>query len=464
MKTYLHNTLSGEIELFTPIIENEVSMYHCGPTVYSRAHVGNMRAYIFADILKRFFLYKGFKVTQVINITDVGHLTDDADEGDDKIEKKAREESISAEDIIKDVTKHFFADLKSLNINTEETIFPKATEHIAEQIEMIQVLEKKGHVYKTSDGIYFDTSTFPTYGKLGNIDIENLKEGARVEINKEKKNSTDFALWKFSKTNENRQQEWESPWGVGFPGWHIECSAMSKKYLGNTFDIHTGGIDHIPVHHNNEIAQSESANEAPQANFWLHFKHILIDNQKISKSLKNDIYIDDLLNKNISPLVYKYWVLTADYKTQINFTWEALNASKTAFEKLVIQISNFENDGVINEEYKQRFLKLLSDDLNTPQGIALIWELMKNNNISEKDKRATILDFDKVLGLNLEAISNLASKIQINIPDSVQKLISDREIARNNNDFVKADALREMINDEGYDIKDTPEGSKISFI
>ncbi|MFA7194012.1 MAG: cysteine--tRNA ligase [Candidatus Paceibacterota bacterium] len=464
MKTYLHNTLSGEIELFEPIEKGVVSMYHCGPTVYSRAHIGNLRAYVFSDILKRYFLYQGFKVNQVINITDVGHLTDDNDDGEDKIEMKAREAKLSAQDIVEEVTKFFFNDLKSLNINTEGTLFPKASEHIPEQIQMIQVLEQKGHVYQTADGIYFDTSTYPPYGKLGNIDIENLKEGARVEINKEKRNPTDFALWKFSKPEDKRQQEWQSPWGIGFPGWHIECSAMSKKYLGETFDIHTGGVDHIPVHHNNEIAQSESANGKELANFWLHFKHILINNEKISKSLGNDVYIDDLLKKNISPLAYRYWLLTADYKTQINFTWEAVTASKTAFEKLVIQISNFDKGGEINSTYKERFLKLLSDDLNTPQAIALIWELLKNSAVSEKDKRATVLDFDKVLGLNLESIANLASKIQINVPDTIKNLIAERETARKNGDFIKADALREMIIDEGYDIKDTPEGPKISLV
>lgn len=463
MKIYLHNTLSGEIELFEPLKTGEVSMYHCGPTVYSKAHIGNMRAYVFSDILKRFFLYEGFKVNQVINITDVGHLTDDGDDGDDKIEKKAREAKLSAQDIVEEITKFFFKDLKSLNINTEGTLFPKASEHIKEQIEMIKVLEQKGHIYKTKDGIYFDTSTYPSYGKLGNIDIENLKEGARVEVNQEKRNPTDFAVWKFSSPKDKRQQEWESPWGTGFPGWHIECSAMSKKYLGETFDIHTGGVDHIPVHHNNEIAQSESANEKELANFWLHFKHILINNEKISKSLGNDIHIDDLLEKNISPLVYRYWLLTADYKTQINFTWEALNASKTAFEKLVVQISNFEDGGEVNKFYKEKFEKFLSDDLNTPQAIALIWELLKNQSVEEADKKATILDFDRVLGLNLEAISSLASKIQINIPPTVKALIEEREQARKNKDFVKSDALREMILDEGYDIKDTPEGPKISL-
>lgn len=464
MKIYLQNTLSGEIELFEPVVPGEVSMYHCGPTVYNRAHIGNMRAYVFADVLKRFFLYEGYKVNQVINITDVGHLTDDSDDGEDKVEKRAREAKLSAQDIVTEVTKQFFADLKSLNINTENTLFPKATEHIKEQIEMIEVLEKKGHTYTTSDGVYFNTETFPPYGKLGNIDIDNLKEGARVEKNLEKKNPTDFALWKFSKPEDKRQQEWESPWGKGFPGWHIECSAMSKKYLGDTFDIHTGGVDHIPVHHNNEIAQSESANEKAQANFWLHFKHILINNEKISKSLGNDVYIDDLLNKNISPLAYKYWLLTADYKTQINFTWDAVTASKTAFEKLLIQISNFEKDGTVNKTYKERFSKLLADDLNTPQAIALIWELMKNPDVTDADKRATILDFDKVLGLNMEAIASLASKIEINIPKHIQDLINEREIARKNKDFVKSDALREMILDEGYDVKDTPEGPKISLV
>lgn len=464
MKIYLHNTLSNEIELFDSINKGAVSMYHCGPTVYSRAHIGNLRAYVFADILKRLFLYQGYEVKQVINITDVGHLTSDEDDGEDKVEKKAREAKLSAQDIVDESTKYFFHDLKSLNINTVGTIFPKATEHIPEQIEMIKTLEEKGHTYQTSDGIYFDTSTYPPYGKLGNINIENLKEGARVEVNNEKRNHTDFALWKFSNPKDNRQQEWESPWGTGFPGWHIECSAMSKKYLGETFDIHTGGIDHVPIHHNNEIAQSESANGKEQANFWLHFKHILINGEKISKSLGNDIFIEDLLNKSISPLAYRYWLLTADYKTQINFTWEAVTASKTAYEKLIIQVASFEKDGETNKEYKQKFLKLINDDVNTPQAIALIWELLKNSNVPDKDKRATILDFDNVLGLNLESIASLASKIQIHAPPEVQKLIDEREAARKSHDFIKADALREMINDEGYDIKDTPEGPKLSLV
>lgn len=464
MNIFLRNTLSGEIELFTPINEGEVSMYHCGPTVYSRAHIGNLRAYIFADTLKRVFLYQGYKVNQIINITDVGHLTDDNDDGEDKVEKRAREASLRAQDITEEVTKIFFEDLKLLNINTDKTIFPKASEHINEQIEMIHVLEKQGHTYRTSDGIYFDTKTFPSYGKLGDINIENLKEGARIGVNKEKRNPSDFALWKFSNPDEKRQQEWNSPWGIGFPGWHIECSAMSKKYLGETFDIHTGGIDHIPVHHNNEIAQSESANKKIQANFWLHFNHILINGEKISKSLKNDIYLSDLLEKNISPLVYRYWLLTADYKTQINFTWDALKASKTAFEKLILQISQFEKDGLINLEYKNKFLKFINDDLNTAKAIALIWELLKDKNISEKDKRATIIDFDNILGLNIEAIVNLASKIEFQIPDNVKKLIEERELARKSGNFVKADALREMIMEEGFEIKDTPQGAKITKI
>jgi cysteinyl-tRNA synthetase len=464
MNIYFHNTLGGEIELFESIKKGEVSMYHCGPTVYSRAHIGNLRAYIFADTLKRLFLYEGYKVNQVINITDVGHLTDDRDAGEDKVEKKAREASLRAQDITSQITNTFFEDLKLLNINTTDTIFPKASEHIPEQIEMIQILEQRGHTYKTSDGIYFDTSTFLAYGDLGKINIENLKEGARIGINEEKKNPTDFALWKFSKPEEKRQQEWDSPWGVGFPGWHIECSAMSKKYLGETFDIHTGGIDHIPVHHNNEIAQSESANQKMQANFWLHFKHILINGEKISKSLGNDIYLSDLLEKNISPIVYRYWLLTADYKTQINFTWEALNASKTAFEKLAVLISQYEKGGEINSSYKEKFLKFINDDLNTAKSIALIWEIIKDKNISEKDKQATILDFDKVLGLNLEAISNLASKMQIIVPDSVKKLIEEREQARKSGDFIKADALREMIAEEGYEIKDTPTGTEIKHL
>ena len=302
MEIKLHNTLGNQKEEFKSIKSKAVHMYNCGPTVYSFAHIGNMRAYVFADILRKTLKYFGYEVKQVINITDVGHLTDESDTGNDKIEELAKKEKKTVTEIARFYEKAYLEDLKDLNINTQNTIFPRATEHITEQIEIIKILEEKGFAYQTTDGVYFNTSKFKDYGKLGNINIKEQKEGSRIEKNSEKRNPADFALWKFSpgagSGQSSRLQEWESPWGVGFPGWHIECSAMSQKYLGQPFDIHTGGIDHIPVHHNNEIAQSECAFGVPLANFWLHNEFLTIEGEKMSKSLKNTYTISDLKQMN----------------------------------------------------------------------------------------------------------------------------------------------------------------------
>ena len=334
---YLKNTLSGEKEEFVPIVPGLVTMYNCGPTVYNKVHIGNLRAYVFADTLRRVFEYNDYDVKQVINITDVGHLTDDedlSDRGEDKIEKSARAQGKSAQEIARAITKAFFNDLKSLNVEMDDITFPRATEYIKEQIAFIKTLEQKGYTYRTSDGIYFDTSLFKDYGKLGNIDIKGLQEGARIGKNSERKNITDFALWKFSKKDEKRQQEWDSPWGVGFPGWHIECSAMSRALLGAHFDVHTGGIDHIPIHHNNEIAQSVCATNKKFVNYWLHSAHLMLNGEKISKSLGNVLFLEDLHAKGFTSSMYRYWLLTAHYSTQVNFTWEALDAARTAFTNL----------------------------------------------------------------------------------------------------------------------------------
>jgi cysteinyl-tRNA synthetase len=466
MDIYLHNTYSGELEKFQPLEPGKVGMYHCGPTVYGKTHIGHARPYIFADVLRRLFEYNQYQVTQIINITDVGHLTDDGDAGDDKIEKYAREAKLRAQDVTNLYTEDFFKTLDALNILRAKISFPKATEHIQEQIDMITELEQKGATYKTSDGIYFDTSTFSAYGELGNIDLEHLKEGARIGVNTEKKNPSDFALWKFSdssfsKPDEKRQQEWDSPWGVGFPGWHIECSAMSRKYLGETFDIHTGGIDHIPVHHNNEIAQSETVTGKPQANIWMHVNHILINGEKISKSLKNSLYLEDLELRDISPLAYRYWILTADYKTLMNFTWDAVLGAKTAFEKLVMQLAKLPDGGTVHPAYHKQLTQLVSDDMGTPRAIAKTWELLKDQSVTPADKKATIFDIDQILGLNLEAISFLASDIQVEVPAHVQKLVTEREQARKANNYTKADALREMIQEAGFDVLDTPDGTSV---
>lgn len=461
---YLHNTYSGEVELFTPLTERHVGMYHCGPTVYGKSHIGHARPYVFADVLRRLFEYHGYTVTQVINITDVGHLTDDASDGEDKVEKFARESNQRAQDIAEHYTQDFFTLLDQLNVLRSRITFPKATDHIAEQLEMIQALEARGATYITSDGVYFDTSVFPSYGTLGNIDTEHLKEGARVDVNEEKRNATDFALWKFSKPEDKRQQEWESPWGIGFPGWHIECSAMSQKYLGTTFDIHTGGVDHIPVHHNNEIAQSETANGAPLANYWLHVNHVLINGEKISKSLGNGLYLDDLGEKNISPLAYRYWLLTADYKTLVNVSWDALTAAQTAFEKLVLQLGRLPDGGTPDKTYQQKLLLAVSDDVGTARTIAHIWELLKDTAVAPQNKKATIFDIDQILGLNLEALAFLAADIQnqVTVPPHVQKLITEREQARKSGNYTKSDALREMIREEGFEVLDGKNGPTVS--
>lgn len=315
---YLYNTLTKEKTEFTPLVPQKVRMYNCGPTVYNYAHIGNLRAFVFADTLRRVFEYNGYDIKQVMNLTDVGHLVSDEDEGEDKVEKRAKEESKKVSEIVDVVTKVFFDDLKKLDAYHKDTNFPKASDYIKEQIAFIESLSEKGYTYSTSDGVYFDTSKFKDYGKLGNIDIEGLKEGVRVETNKEKLNPTDFALWKFSRPDEKRQQEWESPWGVGFPGWHIECSALIMKHLGKQIDVHTGGIDHIPTHHNNEIAQTESITGTPLANNWLHSAHITVEGRKISKSLGNSILLRNIIDRGISPLAYRYWLLTVHYASQAN--------------------------------------------------------------------------------------------------------------------------------------------------
>lgn len=456
----LYNTLTRKKEAFEPLVEGHVSMYHCGPTVYNYAHIGNLRAYVFADTLRRMFEYENFKVKQVINITDVGHLTSDADEGEDKVERSAKREGKSVQEITSIYIRAFFHDMDMLNIKRADC-YPKATEHIPEQIALIKKLEAGGHTYPTSDGIYFDTSTFSAYGALARLDIEGLKEGARIEKNPEKRNATDFALWKFSpQDGAKREQEWESPWGIGFPGWHIECSAMSMKYLGETFDIHTGGIDHIPVHHTNEIAQSESATGKPFVNYWMHSGFVNVPEGRMAKSAENFIRLKTLVEKGISPLAYRYWLLTAHYTKTINFTEDAVGAAQTALEKLYRAVAGYEDGGTINSSYKKRFAGIVSDDLDTPRAIALVWELVKDDTISSADKKATLLDFDRVLGLDLTHAKKHTAEEPI--PDTILMLAKERETARTSGDFAKADEIRKKIADLGYEIRDTNAGASIN--
>lgn len=461
MEIYLNNTLSGKKEKFKPNKKGHLSIYSCGPTVYKPAQIGNLMSYIFADTIKRVFEFNDFKVKQVINITDVGHLTDDEDQGEDKVEKSAREENKTAKQITEEITDLFINDLKMLNIDVDEIKFPKATEYIKEQIEMVKKLEEDGFTYKISDGIYFDTSKLYKYGHLGGLNEKEEDAEHRVEENKEKKNLRDFALWKFSKPEDNRQQEWESPWGLGFPGWHLECSVMSEKLLGKNFDIHTGGIDHIPTHHNNEIAQSESANGTIHANFWLHHNHITIEGKKISKSLNNDVYLNELKDKNVSPAGYRYWTLIAHYKTQTNFTWKSVSATQSALNKLVSKLSSIDTPGSINEEYLNNFTKKINDDLNMPEAIALIWDLIKEKDINDQDKLATILKFDDVLGFDLKKLIRQYKDRTKNIPKDILVLVNQREEARENEDWNKADKLRDKIEKSGYTLKDTQNGPEI---
>lgn len=454
-KIYLTNSLTNKEEIFKSIKKNEVLMYHCGPTVYQKAHIGNLRAYVFADLLGRIFKFNKYKVKQVVNITDVGHLVSDNDHGEDKVEKSAKETGKTATEITEKYTEFFMEDIVKLNIRKNEITFPRATKYIKEQIEIIKILESKGVTYKTSDGVYYDTSKFNGYGILGNVKVEQQKAGARVEENQEKINPTDFALWKFSNQKEKRQQEWQSPWGIGFPGWHIECSAMSKELLGEKFDIHTGGVDHIQIHHNNEIAQSQMAFGNIQANYWLHHNHILINNQKMSKSIGNIIYLSDLEERKIDPIVYRYWLLTSHYSTLSNFTWESLGAAENAYKKLLNQFKDVEI-GKINQQTLDELTDTLNHDLDTPRTIAGIWKMIKDNKINKGDQLATILEIDNVLGLKIaEKITQNSQKTNLSdIPSDILEKAQKRHDLRKSGDFEGADRLRNEILEAGFEIKD----------
>jgi cysteinyl-tRNA synthetase len=466
----LYNTLSGKKEPFEPLEPETVRMYNCGPTVYNIQHIGNMRPYIFADVLRRVLQYHGYEVEQVINITDVGHLVSDADEGEDKMERRARESGMSAQEIATEVTEQFYKDLDSLNVDRSEILFVKATDHIAEQIALVERLEEKGFTYRTSDGVYFDTAKFADYGKLGNIDIKGLREGARVEENPEKRTPTDFAIWKLSPAGEQRQQEWDSPWGVGFPGWHIECSAMAIKYLGETFDIHTGGIDHIPVHHNNEIAQSEAATDKQFARYWLHNAFITIEGEKIAKSVGNVVYISDFEARQITALAYRYWLLTGHYRTPMNFTWEALEGAQTALERLAKAVHALgDHVGERHPAYLERFESRIFDDLDTPQALAIVWELVRDESVPVQDKLATIRLMDCALGLGLRdpntvaTLSGAEAALELkDLPEEVRLLVIAREEMREEKNWQRADELRDEIAQFGYEIKDSASGPIIT--
>lgn len=473
----IYNTLTRKIEEFEPFNMPKVGMYTCGPTVYDFAHIGNWRTYILSDTLRRTLKYLRYEVTAVSNVTDVGHLVSDSDEGEDKLEKGARREGKTAWDIAKKYTDIYYEHEKKLNI-LKPDYRCKATDYIREQTKLIGTLEKKGFTYKTSDGIYFDTSRFPDYGKLTNQDKDKILEGARVEVNSEKRNATDFALWKFSPTGVKRQMEWKSPWGIGFPGWHIECSAMNMKHLGEQFELHLGGDDLKFIHHNNEIAQSEAASgKVPFVKYWVHGQFLTVDSQKMSKSKGNFYNLDDIVNKGFDPLALRYLFMTSHYRSFLNFTWEGLKAVQNGLNNLrsiLMEGSHPSMSGRTTlseeklgkiQEYSARFRQAIENDLNLPEALAIVWEMAKSN-IPKVDKADLARDFDEVLGLDLLrsdkglSFQNEGQSLK-DLPAGVLELVSQRESARQSGDFVKADQIRNKINKLGWSAEDTPGGPRL---
>ncbi len=451
----LYDTYTRSLVDFKPLHPPMVGLYTCGPTVYNFAHIGNLRTYIFEDLLSRTLTFNGFQVNHVMNITDVGHLTSDADTGEDKMEAGSRRTGMTAWQIAEFYTQEFKQDLSRLNIH-EPTIWCRATDHIQEQIDLIRCIEAKGYTYRTSDGIYFDTAKLDDYGYLGRLDIAGLQAGVRVDMG-EKRNSTDFALWKFSPTDQKRQMEWDSPWGVGFPGWHIECSAMSAKYLGSFFDIHCGGEDHINVHHTNEIAQTEACYGTRLANIWMHAYFLQIDeNQKMSKSSGEFMRVQTLIDKGYDPLAYRFFCLSAIYRQKLNFTWEGLDGAQKALDRLRNMAYEWGVPGEANAAFIEKFTECINDDLNMPRAVATVWELT-HTDLTPAVKKATLLVFDQVLGLGL---ADWQPK-QEDIPAEILELVDQRQQARKEKRWKDADSFRDQVSAAGYEIMDTPEGPKV---
>ncbi len=469
----IYNTLGREKQEFKPLKDGKVSFYYCGPTVYSVQQIGNMRGGVCADTIRRSLGYLGYEVNFVSNYTDVGHLTGDnegdADLGEDRMEKGARIEGLSPTEIADKYISIYEKDIKEMNILSPTTIC-RATNYIQEMIEMVQILMDKGFAYQTDLAIYFDITKANNYTQLSGQNLEDLKSGAGVGdvVDSQKRNPGDFAVWFFKVGKHlNALQTWDSPWGKpdprqGFPGWHIECSAMAKKHLGDTIDIHMGGIEHIPIHHTNEIAQSESANGVKFANFWIHNEHLTVDGKKMGKSVGNVYTLEDIRKKNFDPTALRYFFLQAHYRSKQNFTWEALEAAHKGYIGLLNSLLNLgEAVGQVSEEFKNKFAEKLSDDFNLPQALALVAEVLKSD-LSNKDKLATIFDFDKVLGLNLEKNNQSNQGIKLEeLSQEVQKLIEKRRVARAEKDWGKSDEFREKIKSLGFLIKDTKSGIQI---
>lgn len=470
---YLYNTLGSELQRFEmPAQAKRVRMYNCGPTVYDKQHIGNLSMFVFADVLRRTLEYHGFEVKQVINITDVGHLTSDSDEGEDKMMKGLKREKLKPTienmrvlaDKFADIFKQ---DISKLNIDPARIEFPRASDYIPAQIAMIEALEQKGYAYRTENAVYYDTSRFPAYGALGGINLDGIKEGARVAATGEKRSPTDFALWKIDK-----KMGWQSPWGMGFPGWHIECSAMARKTLGDQIDIHTGGIEHIHVHHNNEIAQTEAATgKKPFSRFWLHRAHIQLNGGKLAKSLGKVVYLSDIEERGFHPLSLRYLFLGAHYRTNSNFTWEALEASQIAFLKLRSFVQSTEDHGDVSQNHLRAIIERIDDDLDTPGALSKIWETMKDVLIKPTERRATIVEADKILGLRLSEEDDLATELIAKhlgrvvpgeqVPKEIIALLDARQKLRADKEWQRADEMRKDIEARGYTIEDMPDGPQL---
>jgi cysteinyl-tRNA synthetase len=454
MMLRLFDTYARDLRDFEPMDPAAVRMYCCGPTVYNYAHIGNLRTYVFEDVLRRVLEFNGHRVKHVMNITDVGHLVSDADTGEDKMEIGSRRTGKSAREIAVDYANAFKNDMSQLNI-LEPTIWCKATEHIPEQIEMIRCIEAKGLTYRTSDGIYFDTSGVSNYGHFARLDTRGLQSGARVQRG-EKQHITDFALWKFSPVDQRRQMEWESPWGVGFPGWHIECSAMSVKYLGPFFDIHCGGEDHVPVHHTNEIAQTEACHGTRLANFWMHGHFLLREDAKMAKSTGEFLSMQSLIDRGYDPLAYRYFCMGAHYRAKLSFRWEALDGAQTALQRLRNVAYEWGSPGDADLISLNAFKDHINNDLNMPRALAQVWDLAKSD-LPAPIKKATLIQFDRVLGLRLTEWQPAES----GVPDQINALVDQRQRARTEKRWRDADELRKQIREAGYEIEDTPDRPRV---
>jgi cysteinyl-tRNA synthetase len=454
MKLRLYDTYTRSLRDFEPLQPGEVGLYTCGPTVYDYAHIGNLRTYVFEDVLRRVLEFNHYRVKHVMNITDVGHLVSDADTGEDRMEKGSRRTGKTAWEIAELYTQEFIADLHRLNI-LEPTVWCKATDHIQEQIDFIRCIEDHNYTYRTSDGIYFDTSQLSDYGYMGRLDIEGLQAGARIEMG-EKHHPTDFALWKFSPKDQQRQMEWDSPWGVGFPGWHIECSAMSAKYLGPFFDIHCGGEDHINVHHTNEIAQTEACYGTRLANFWMHGYFLQIDEERMGKSVGNFLRIQTLIDRGFDPLAWRYFCLNAHYRSKLSFSWDGVEGANVSLDRLRNSDYEWGIPDSPDHSFIDRFTEAVNDDLNMPRALAVTWEVVKSD-LPPGVKKATILVFDQVLGLGLDTWVPKEEEV----PEEIIALVVARQVARSEKRWKDADALRDQVIEAGYEIEDTPQGPKV---